>query len=95
MGASHCDVGGAAGAKRCRRAAASAPTPARHTCPAACAGSKSLGPVGKRVRSASATLDREQAKIVGALAADKKADGLAAIEDLKQVGAGCWECRRV
>ena len=31
-------------------------------------------------------LDRESGAIVAALAADKKADGLAAIEDLKRVG---------
>lgn len=47
-------------------------------------GSKSLGPIGKRVRSANSVLERDSATIVAAFAADKKADGLAALDDLKK-----------
>ncbi|KAL4856839.1 Peptidyl-prolyl cis-trans isomerase [Chlorella vulgaris] len=47
-------------------------------------GSKSLGPVGKSVRTASSTLDREGAAITAAFAPERKAAGLAAVESLKQ-----------
>ena len=60
-------------------------------CLPARAGSKSLGPIGKHVRAASSTLDREGAAIVAALAADKKDAGLVALEGLKQASqlGGC------
>ncbi|EFN59625.1 hypothetical protein CHLNCDRAFT_33486 [Chlorella variabilis] len=47
-------------------------------------GSKSLGPIGRRVRAASSVLEREGSAITAAFAADKKAAGLAAVEGLKQ-----------
>lgn len=46
-------------------------------------GSKSLGPVARSVRTAESTLQREEKAIIAAFAADKKADGLAALEGLK------------
>lgn len=54
------------------------------------AGSKSLGPIGKRVRAANSVLERDGAAIVAAFAPDKKAEGLAALDDLKKVRA--MEC---
>jgi hypothetical protein len=46
-------------------------------------GSKSLTPVARSVRTAEATLTREEAKITQAFAPDKRQDGLAAIDALK------------
>jgi hypothetical protein len=46
-------------------------------------GSKSLGPVARSVRTAESTLQREEKAIIAAFAADKKADGLAALAGLK------------
>ncbi|KAL4447585.1 hypothetical protein ABPG75_004804 [Micractinium tetrahymenae] len=47
-------------------------------------GSKSLGPIGKHVRAANSTLERDGNAIVAAFAPDKKAAGLAALDGLKQ-----------
>lgn len=47
-------------------------------------GSKSLGGIGKHVRSASSTLEREGKTIEASFAPDKKAAGLAAVAALKQ-----------
>ena len=58
------------------------------------AGSKSLGPIGKRVRAANSILEKDSAVIIAAFAPDKKAEGLAALDDLKKVQMFSCECAR-